>query len=134
MELNEEALSSQEIRMKHEIMVRQLVKKPEEIIQNLSLHPWLADLWHAATGIVGEAGEIIDAVKKAAIYAQVPDRKNLLEELGDIEFYLEQLRQNLGLTREQCLQHNYDKLAKRFKNHQYSDQQAKERNDKKEVS
>lgn len=38
-----------------------------------------ADLLHAAIGVAGEAGEIRDA----------DSRKNLLEELGDMRFYIE---------------------------------------------
>lgn len=62
----------------------------------------ILDLWHAVVGIASEAGEILDLAKKHAIYGQALDvtdagkknMENLREELGDLHFYVEQLRQN----------------------------------------
>lgn len=45
-----------------------------------------ADLMHAAIGIAGECGEVLEA----------KDRINLFEEFGDIEFYVEALKQRLA--------------------------------------
>jgi hypothetical protein len=56
--------------------------------------------------------------------------ENVIEELGDIEFHLEGLRQQLGLTREQTLISNTDKVGKRYVGYSYSDQQAQDRADK----
>jgi NTP pyrophosphatase (non-canonical NTP hydrolase) len=108
-------------------MVRRLVKPGHEVL--LSLTPKKADLWHAATGIATESGELLDSVKKVVIYNQELDRQNAIEELGDIEFYLEQLRFALQVDRNQILQANIEKLNKRY-GQSYSDQQAKERRDK----
>ena len=115
-------------RITHPKMVSQLAKSGDLIASELS--PQKAHLWHMATGVAGEAGEILDAVKKVAIYNKPMDRENLLEELGDLEFYLEGLRQSAGITRDEVLAANITKLGKRYKNHQYSDTQAQERADK----
>lgn len=56
--------------------------------------------------------------------------ENVIEELGDIEFYLEGMRQQLGITREQTLEANISKLSKRYHSGSYSDTQAQERADK----
>jgi hypothetical protein len=72
-------------------MVRRLAKDGEEIVANLT--PEKARMWHHATGISGEAGELLDAIKKVMIYNKPLDRENVIEELGDLEWYMEGLRQ-----------------------------------------
>lgn len=96
-------------------------------------------LIHAVFGISGEAGEILDSIKKHVIYGVGMGEfsqkgmtlfENLREEIGDIYFYLEDLQQRLGLTREDCLEANMTKLAKRYPNYEYTDKSATERKDK----
>ena len=77
--------------------------------------------------MAGEAGELIDAIKKPAIYNKPIDLANVLEEMGDLEFYLEGLRQALNITREQVLHANYSKLKVRYQGLVYSDQAAQQR-------
>ena len=43
---------------------------------------------HMAMGILGELGEIVDAVKKHYVYGRPLDKVNLMEEVGDIFWYL----------------------------------------------
>jgi NTP pyrophosphatase (non-canonical NTP hydrolase) len=112
----------------HSKMVTTLVKSGEDILAELT--PKKANLWHAATGIVGEAGELIDAVKKHVIYNKPIDIQNVIEELGDLEFYMEQIRQGLDITRDETLEANIAKLAKRYEGFQYTDQRAQDRADK----
>jgi NTP pyrophosphatase (non-canonical NTP hydrolase) len=109
-------------------MVRALVKPGAKITDQLTAEQ--ADLWHGATGVSGEAGELLDAVKKHVVYQKDLDRENVIEELGDLEFYMEQIRQNLGITREETLDHNIDKLRVRYEGLQYSDAAAHARVDK----
>jgi NTP pyrophosphatase (non-canonical NTP hydrolase) len=40
---------------------------------------------HAIMGLVTEAGELMDAIKKAKIYGKDLDLVNLVEELGDVK-------------------------------------------------
>lgn len=114
--------------IEHGDMVRALVKKPGDIIPQLTEDK--VDLIHAIMGISGEAGELLDAIKKATIYDKPLDRTNVVEELGDLEFYMEQLRQRLSITREETLDANIDKLRKRYDGLVYSDQAAHARADK----
>lgn len=76
------------------------------------------------------ASQLLDAVKKAVIYQKPLDIVNVIEELGDLEFYMEGLRQELRITREETLQATIDKLAVRYKGLKYSDTSAQERADK----
>lgn len=112
----------------HSDMVRALCKDGHVIAEEIT--PSDAHSIHMAVGISGEAGELLDAVKKAVIYRKPLDRENVVEELGDIEFYLEGLRQGLGITREQTLDANIAKLGERYKGFEYTDQQAHDRADK----
>lgn len=112
----------------HAEMVRVLAKDPLLIMAELT--PERTDLWHAGTGIASEAGELIDAVKKCAVYNRDIDRNNVIEELGDLEFYMQQIRSRLGITRETTLDRNMLKLAKRYEDFKYTDQRAQERADK----
>lgn len=109
-------------------MVATLVKPGIHIIASLT--PEQAHVWHMLTGLMGEVGELIDALKKNIIYGKDLDRENVKEELGDIEFYLEGVRQGVMISREDCLEHNINKLGKRYQDFLYSDQQAQARADK----
>lgn len=112
----------------YEGMVRRLAKPGDKIVESLT--PETAHTLHMAIGVSGEAGELLDAVKKAAIYNKPLDVENVIEELGDLEFYMEGLRQGLGITRVQTLQANIDKLGDRYHKGVYDDQQAQQRADK----
>lgn len=87
------------------------------------------ELLHAALGLAGEVGELVDTIKKHVFYDQPLNVKNLLEESGDIEFYHTALRQAIGFDRSDALQYNIDKLNTRYPTG-YSDEAAKERADK----
>mgnify|MGYP003331553169 CR=1 FL=1 len=110
-------------------LVSGLLKSGEDIIHAMS--PEDANLWHLATGVAGEGGELLDAVKRKAVYQKPLDIENVIEELGDLEFYMEGLRAALGITREQVLKANMNKLNKRYHTGKYSDAQAQDRADKK---
>lgn len=112
----------------HHNLVKALVKPAEQIHSELTQFD--CQLIHMSMGISGEAGELLDAIKKCTMYHQPLDMENVIEEIGDIEFYLEGLRQHLGLTREQTLAHNYKKLRKRYYDGQFSNEAAKTRADK----
>lgn len=111
----------------HSEMVTALAKPGEDILASLS--PEDCHLWHMASCIPGEAGELFDAVKKSVIYRKEIDRENVVEELGDLEFYMEGLRQGLGITREETIAQNIAKLGERYQG-KYSNQAAQERKDK----
>lgn len=55
-----------------------------------------AHAMHMAVGVAGEAGELLECFQKHA-QGEPLDMENAVEELGDIEFYLEGLRQATGL-------------------------------------
>lgn len=86
-------------------------------------------LLHAAVGIAGEAGELLDAIKKTWIYGKPLDRENLIEECGDALFYISALLDNCGSNLQEAMYENMVKLNKRYPSG-YTDQAAQERADK----
>lgn len=115
--------------LKHSKMVSALCKSGEDIANEAT--PLSSHLSHMALGIAGEAGEVVDLVKKIVIYKKDIDTNKLIEEMGDLEFYLEGLRQGLNISRDDVLESNIKKLSKRYEGFKYSDNAAIERADKK---
>lgn len=112
---------------RHAELVLRLKKDPR-LISTTALKK---DVMHMILGIAGETGELVDCVKKYLIYEQDLDREHVVEELGDLEFYLEGLRQTLAIPRELVLEENIKKLNKRYPAGGYTDKDAEERQDKK---
>ena len=115
------------INEQHELMVERLAKSGAAILAAMT--PATANLLHHAVGVSGEAGELLGAIKKVAVYNKPIDRENIIEELGDIEFYLAGIRSALGISRDETLAHNMAKLAKRYPRG-YSNEAAQLRADK----
>ena len=85
---------------------------------------------HAALGVAGEAGELADAIKKHVVYGKPLDRANIVEELGDLRFYMQQIMNMHQITEEEVLQGNANKLSKRYPKGGYSNEAAIARADK----
>lgn len=84
---------------------------------------------HAAIGAAGEAGELADAIKKYWVYGKELDRANVIEELGDMRFYMQALQNLLGITDQEVILQNARKLEKRYPQG-YTDDAANARADK----
>lgn len=89
----------------------------------------IEDTLHMAVGVAGEAGELLDAVKKAWVYGKELDVANVKEEAGDALFYIQGLCNLYGWTLEQLIADNVAKLEKRYPSG-YTDKAAQERADK----
>lgn len=89
-----------------------------------------ANLDHALYGIMSEAGEIADCIKKNVIYGKPLDEVNLREEAGDILWYVALLANTMGWKLSEILDENDAKLEKRYPIGAYSDTQAIARADK----
>ncbi len=71
-------------------------------------------LLNGVMGLCGESGEAIDIVKKWLAQGHELDKAHLAKELGDIAWYLAETATALGLTLEEILQANIDKLKARY--------------------
>ena len=85
---------------------------------------------HMAVGVAGESAELLDAILTSFTNSTPLDLENVIEELGDIEFYMSGLRQQLQISRDEVLQANINKLSVRYEGLKYSDDAAKTRADK----
>lgn len=72
------------------------------------------DLLHGAIGLATEAGELLDAVKRALFYGGSLDRTNLIEELGDLEWYMAVIRDALDVEQAEVQRINIEKLRARY--------------------
>lgn len=73
----------------------------------------LGILWNAI-GVAGEAGEIAELAKKQIFHEHGIDREMWKKEIGDVLWYLAACCTKLGLTLEECMAHNIDKLKARY--------------------
>jgi len=83
-------------------------------------------LLHAVIGISTEAGELLDALKKALYYKQCLDLPNVEEEMGDILYYLAILANTLHVNLQYIMNQNEEKLKRRYP-HGYTDHKAAHR-------
>ena len=111
-----------------EDMVGALCKPGSDIKQELSEQD--CHVLHMCVGLAGEVGEVLDALKKSIIYRKELDRANLIEEIGDVFYFIEGILQAYGITREQTIAANIAKLSKRYAAGTYSNKAAITRADK----
>ena len=116
------------LKEEHRKLVSNLEKDPADILASLTIEK--VSLWHMQTGVAGEAGELVDAIKRYVIYGKPIDFNNVIEELGDLEFYMQGIRDRLGIRREETIQANILKLQDRYVEGKYTDHHASERLDK----
>lgn len=83
---------------------------------------------HCCMGISGEAGEVIDLIKKSVYYGKPLDKTKVSEEIGDLMFYIVNLATSYNLSMSDILKNNVKKLELRFPNG-FSKEDAIRRND-----
>lgn len=109
------------------VFVESRLKDGGDILKDMT--PYKANLLHIALLVAGEAGEIVDAIKKHVIYNKPLDVENLDEECGDLLFGVNALLNAIKRTEQGCKGRNIEKLMKRYATG-YSDKAAQERADK----
>ena len=96
----------------HPQLVAALTKPGADILRSLT--PEKCNLLHLASCVAPEGGELFDAIKKHVFYEGELNRANVIEECGDIAFYLQGIYQALGITHEEVLAANIAKLRARY--------------------
>ena len=74
------------------------------------------DILHSAVGISGEAGELLDHIKKVIWQGHCIDCTYVIKELGDILFYLTSMCNCVGTDIDEVRKLNIEKLTKRYPN------------------
>lgn len=119
--------------MPYDKFVGALLASPESVKLNVEvMNRDEVDLLHAAVGIATEAGELLDAMKKSAFYGHKLDWENVLEELGDILFYLTAAKSVVSkrMPGRDIQAENRIKLSKRYPSGSFSSADARARADK----
>lgn len=71
-------------------------------------------LGNMGLGLTGEAGEVADIIKKHLYQGHDLNIEDIKDELGDVMWYIANLCTACGLDLEDVLEHNVEKLTKRF--------------------
>jgi hypothetical protein len=87
----------------------------EPIHKRLEYTPTVMIL-HALMGITTECGELMDQLKKHLIYGKSLDYVNIMEEDGDLRWYLSLLETACNYTADKAQDRNIEKLRARFPN------------------
>ena len=74
------------------------------------------DLANAGLGLTGEAGEVADLIKKHLYQGHDLPREKVVEELGDLMWYIALTANLIGKGMEEIMQANIDKLWSRYPN------------------
>lgn len=69
---------------------------------------------NAALGLAGEAGEVVELVKKARYHDKPYSVKDIRDELGDVLFYLTWMASCHSLTLSEIMEANVEKLKRRY--------------------
>ena len=72
------------------------------------------DLIHGIIGTAGEAGELVDALTTAILTHVNVDRINIIEEVGDVLWYLALTLRAVNSTFDEAMELNIQKLRKRY--------------------
>lgn len=77
-----------------------------------------------ALGLAGEAGEVVDLIKKHLFHSRPLDKEELIKEMGDVLWYLALLAEGIGTDLSVVAGANLDKLAKRFPEGKFTPEDA----------
>ena len=69
---------------------------------------------HALYGMVGEIGEIHSLYQKELQGHGMPSREHLLKECGDLLWFVSEFLTSQGMSFDDCMEANIDKLKKRY--------------------
>lgn len=65
-------------------------------------------------GIAGEAGEVADLIKKEVGHGHEPKYEKVMEELGDVMWYVARIAELYGFTMSDIATYNINKLKARY--------------------
>lgn len=71
-------------------------------------------LFCGVMGLNGEAGEVIDIVKKHMFQYHELDEEKVIEEVGDVLWYIAEIAEGLEVSIEDIAKYNIEKLKRRY--------------------
>lgn len=93
--------------------------------------PYEAMCSNMCMGLAGEIGEVIDIMKKHIYQGKELDITDVIEEVGDVLWYIANFCNVNNITMDECMESNIKKLKKRFPNG-FTIKDANQRKDKME--
>ena len=111
-------------------ITEQEFKKYIEYIRNNNLADVDLVIRHGILGILSEAGEFADILKRMTVYCTPVNEEHIKEELGDLLHYMTYLMNKFGWDLADIMQANMTKLKKRYPKG-YSNEDSLTRKDKK---
>jgi NTP pyrophosphatase (non-canonical NTP hydrolase) len=84
-----------------------------EFVKSMKVYPEKHAIVYPTLGLIGEAGEISEKVKKWMRGDRELDKEGLLKELGDPLWYIASLADDLGYTLQDVVDANIEKLTSR---------------------
>ena len=85
---------------------------------------------YAVSGIVEEAGELMEICYRNFHYGEELDWEHIKEELGDLNHFMQVVKNIRGWTHQEIKQNNIDKLKRRYPEGKFTTKDALERKDK----
>lgn len=67
-------------------------------------------------GLFGEAGELVDHLKKVLFHGHPANKPLIREEAGDVLWYLANILAEFGITLDEVMEQNIEKLRRRYPN------------------
>ena len=86
---------------------KELADSVNSLCNNLRQTNW-------AMGLAGEAGEVCDYIKKVTHHGHKINRDHIKKELGDVCWYVAVMAHEYGITMNDVLESNIEKLRNRY--------------------
>jgi len=80
----------------------------------ITISPEMAELANYGLGIGGEAGEVVELIKKAVYHGHKIDQEDIKKELGDVVWYVVNIARLAGINFSEVAAANIEKLKARY--------------------
>lgn len=84
-----------------------------QFVVGMKVYPERHAIVYPALGMIGEAGEVSEKVKKWLRGDRELDKEDLIKEIGDVMWYAASLADDLGYTLQDVIEANVAKLTSR---------------------
>jgi NTP pyrophosphatase (non-canonical NTP hydrolase) len=105
----------------------------EEVKRTKKNHESIRDeLCDYSMGVSGEAGEVLDLIKKVCWQGKPMNIEKVIEEMGDVLWYLAALSDTIGVSLDTVVEYNIIKLRERYQtgySHEESEGRKEYRNE-----
>lgn len=106
------AMRTNDHRASHRVQEKILRKSVADSFDDHAPDP--GDLLNGALGLTGEAGEVADIIKKYIFHGHKLDRDEIVKELGDVLWYVALLCETIGVSIDDVMVKNINKLEARY--------------------